>query len=337
MSALSQKARNMLHAKARRLAGADPVTKVDASSWTPPPPLNAGAQTGLRPVSPRAFKRGGAAKGEKAASHAGRVARKGVDAKINRNVKAANAELGKPHIGGMKKGGRLARADGGGGGGGNDEAAKAAAAAAYKEIIENGGKRAPAMKKGGRTHKDMGGLIDPRAAANAQMTDAANRAGVSPNRMNFQGVPRPGGIAGIGLKKGGKAANYTGGTRPTGGRIARKAGGRAKGKTNIVIAIGQPGQGQGQGAQPPQPMPPRPVPVAPAPPPQQGIPMPMAPPPGGPPPGMPPPPMAGGMPPGLPPMPRKAGGRTYRSYKDMDAGAGGGLGRLEKTEIEARK
>ena len=45
-----------------------------------------------------------------------------------------------------------------------------------------------------------------------------------------------------------------------------------------------------------------------------------------PPPGMPMPP------PGMP-MPRKAGGRTYRSYKDMDAGAGSGLGRLEKTEI----
>jgi hypothetical protein len=34
---------------------------------------------------------------------------------------------------------------------------------------------------------------------------------------------------------------------------------------------------------------------------------------------------------------RKAGGRTYRSYKDMDAGSGSGLGRLEKTEIAARK
>jgi len=34
---------------------------------------------------------------------------------------------------------------------------------------------------------------------------------------------------------------------------------------------------------------------------------------------------------------RKAGGKAYRSYKDMDAGAGSGMGRLEKTEIQARK
>ena len=78
----------------------------------------------------------------------------------------------------------------------------------------------------------------------------------------------------------------------------------------------------------PTPPPPRPVPV---PPPGAGGGMPM----GGMPPGMPmpmPAPPAGG-----PPMPRKAGGRTYRSYKDMDAGAGGGEGRLEKMEIQSRK
>jgi len=36
-------------------------------------------------------------------------------------------------------------------------------------------------------------------------------------------------------------------------------------------------------------------------------------------------------------MARKAGGKVYRTYKDMDAGAGSGVGRLEKTEIQKRK
>jgi hypothetical protein len=124
-----------------------------------------------------------------------------------------------------------------------------------------------------------------------------------------------------------------------GGRMARKGGGRtSKGKgTNINIII-SPGK-DGAGGMPPGPPPGMPMGMPPGPPP--GLP-PMMPPggappmmPPGPPPGMPP-----GMPPGLPPgigMPRKAGGRTYRSYKDMDVGAGSGLGRLEKTEIQRRK
>ena len=138
----------------------------------------------------------------------------------------------------------------------------------------------------------------------------------------------------VGRKKGGKVGNYEGGTRPTGGRMARKSGGRTKkGKTDIKIVIAA-----GGGRHPLENMPMMGGPIRPpaapvvAPPPAGGVPpMPM---------GMPP---AGGPAPG--PMPglmgRKTGGRvghrTYRSYKDMDAGSLGGMGRLEKTEIEKNK
>jgi len=135
----------------------------------------------------------------------------------------------------------------------------------------------------------------------------------------------------VGRKKGGGVFSGSGypdkipGVVP-GGRIARKSGGKAKGagKTNINIVIAGKPQG-GMEA----PMPPMPPPGGPA-----------APPPMGGAPGMPP-----GMPPGLPPAPpmggpgpmgRKAGGRAYKSYKDMDAGAGSGLGRLEKSEVAKR-
>ena len=142
----------------------------------------------------------------------------------------------------------------------------------------------------------------------------------------------------------GNKGNYEGGTRPTGGRIAkaeggavaRKSGGKTgKGKTNINIIIGSGHGGSGLPAMPPQ------MPQAIRPP---GM-MPPAPPPGSAPPGMPP-----GGPPGAPPMnpvmaglagmggggmPRKSGGRA-KSYKDMTASAANGEGRLQKTEIAER-
>lgn len=117
---------------------------------------------------------------------------------------------------------------------------------------------------------------------------------------------------------------YVEGTRPAGGRIARKSGGRTKGKTNIVINVGR---GHDQQPQMPVQAPTRPPVMAPPPPP--------APPMGGPPgmaggPPIPPPSMAQG------PMPRKRGGRTGDGKAGIDvhmtAGAGGGLGRLEKAK-----
>jgi hypothetical protein len=124
------------------------------------------------------------------------------------------------------------------------------------------------------------------------------------------------------------AGNYEGGTRPTGGRIARATGGKAgKGKTNIIIAINPHGAHADQGMMQQPGMPPMGRPPA--------QPVPVAPPMAGPPPGAMPPP--GGMPPmpvPVPPgmqMPRKRGGRTI-GIND-EGGAGSGVGRLEKAGL----
>lgn len=106
-----------------------------------------------------------------------------------------------------------------------------------------------------------------------------------------------------------------------GGRLERKTGGPAKGKTNINIIIGSPkGGDQGQPQSNVQPMPPPPMARPIMPPPQAGPPMP--------PPGMMPP---GGPGMGMPPMARKNGGRltTFPGYK-MDSGSLSGEGRLDK-------
>ena len=310
MSESAKSARKAAASKVQRLVGPDPRgAPIDASGYTPPDALDTGVQTGMRPVSKRQFKKGGKVIGKvhgaAAHHHAGRKPRKAggsamppVDRLINRDLKKANEYRdGSKHIGGMKKGGRIHKDVGGG--------------------------------------MDNGPMMDPRALAMKRMADS-NRAGV-PQAL-LQNVPatkrKHGGhishadeaadkklikkmVKGKALKcDGGSLAKETG-TRPTGGRMARKSGGAAgKGKTNVNIMIhphdaaGAPPMG---GMPPKPPMPPMGMPPGP----------PAGPPPMG---GMPP------MPP--PPMGRKAGGRTYRKEQDMDAGSGSGLGRLEKVQIQ---
>jgi len=282
MSDLSKKARAAMRAKASRMAsGSDPSRRVDASSWTPTEPLNADKKTGARPIRPRIYKNGGAVQGDRGPRRADKSPRSAAteiaNAKVNRNVPAANAEeFGKYHVGGFKKGGEA------------------------------------------RKKRDMGGpMQDPRATAQAAMQAASARSGTSPNRMEFG----PHGGKSMFLKKGGTAEK--------GDRAARKSGGRTKGKTNINIVIQQP---HPQGAQAPNNAPVRPPMPPPPPPSMPPPPMPMGAPPGGPGgPPIPPPSMAGGPGAGMPMMPRRSGGRTVAG---MTAGAGSGLGRLEKIQLQ---
>jgi hypothetical protein len=195
-------------------------------------------------------------------------------------------------------------------------------------------------KAGGRTKKGGGGgfgMDSPFKGKGGNMLDMGAQF-LSPAYSIARGkLPGMLGMltGALGKKSGGATkGNYEGGTRPTGGRIARKDGGKVKGKgkTNIHININTAPKPDAMGM--PMPLPPMPLKPPPGLPPAAAMGAPgMMPPAGGPP--MPP---AGGVPMGAPPMMgRKAGGRVHRSYKDMDAGAGGGLGRLEKTEIQKSK
>jgi hypothetical protein len=111
MSEDAKKHRAASKSKAHRMANGD-TGAVDASGWKPEgsvEPLHAEIKTGLRPVSKRAFKRGGEVKGEESKGHAGRAKRKsgGVTEIMNRDVKSANQSRdGHKHVGGLKDGGK---------------------------------------------------------------------------------------------------------------------------------------------------------------------------------------------------------------------------------------
>ena len=173
MEMIRKSSRKAAMEKAKRLSGGDPREKVDSSTFVPPDFMNPEVKTGLRPVSKRAFKRGGKVAhtlGTKAHHHAGKKPRKSggsalsATSLINRNVKEANES-------------------------------------------RDGANREPvgALKRGGRTQRDAGGMTgDPRAAMMQQM-QYSNRAGV-PSGL----IPSKGGFSSrlaksTGLKRGGAA------------------------------------------------------------------------------------------------------------------------------------
>ena len=113
--------------KLKSYKSTDPHTKVDSSDWTPAEPLNADVKTGMRPVSKRAYKRGGKVAHKIEGAHSkmrhDRKARKSggktgemplVDRFVNRDMHKANDyRSGEKHVGGMKTGGRAKKAIGG--------------------------------------------------------------------------------------------------------------------------------------------------------------------------------------------------------------------------------
>jgi len=340
MSTMSEEARSKAKSKVERLVRSDPHARVDASNYAPDGPMDAGVQTGERPISRRQFKRGGKVAGESAPARADRKPRANggraltADSLINRDVKAANEQRdGTKHVGGFKKGGRAHKDMGGLALPNWADAVSRKSGGRIGKMI--GGAMSPQDRMGLQQRATIPPATDPRVARPG-MAGAPQRPGIRPGvmmRKDGGKVHGPscacakcgGGRVG---KKGGGAIND--GTRPVAGRLARKGGGRAKKGTNVNIIITQP-----------QPKPAMPMPPA-------GIRPPGAPPVGmGQ--GMPPagtapmpPPGAQAIPPAGPLMQRATGGRANDGKLakpgayPIDAGAGGGLGRLEKAERAAR-
>ena len=115
---MAKKGREAMKSKARRLAG-EKDQKVDSSDWSPAPPLNAEAKTGMRPVSRRTYKKGGKVVGQEARKRADKPSRATggeiATAMMNKNLKEANEKRdGVKHVGALKHGGKAKYATGGG-------------------------------------------------------------------------------------------------------------------------------------------------------------------------------------------------------------------------------
>jgi hypothetical protein len=343
MSDMSRKARASMRSKARKMAGADPSKHVDASSWTPPENINSTMKTGARPIRARIYKHGGKIQGDRARrldrkprASGGRAA-DCVDAKVNRDVVAANAKLGKYHEGGYKKGGRLKR-DMGGMADPRATAQGALMAAANRSgtpqarmgSVPTGNTllRPGALAKGGTVYggtRPTGGRMPHAKGGTVVAKDdklkhqrASGGPASNPDRErvrdlimgNWPAKERAdsNGPAPIAKERGYEAKDRKGELTPA--KQPRARGGRTKGGSKINIIIAQPHPQQQQAAMPAGPVrpPAQPVPVPPPGMPPSGMPMGM--PMGGM--GMPPggaaPPMGGPPPAGLPPLQRAKGG-----------------------------
>lgn len=332
MYELAKSSREKMKAKARRLAS-EKTEKVDSSTWSPAPLLRAEVKTGARPIT--------------------KPSAKGIgESNAARDTKAA---IGDPTRGAFKRGGAVKDA------GVKNKAALGA--------IDPSPKRGPAghYNKGGKVGRAMGGkdpsyvgagsvtkddkpVMRPKDIQDTRQREPEAKDLYTPEQLKRleQGrkaggkkwiqaaIQKPGSLRkSLGVKEGekipakklAKAAEAPGkmGKRArlaqTLGKLGKKKGGAVTGLT-VVIADKRDKTPQ--------------APMLPGGPAMRGVPMP--------PPaamGAPPMPPAGGMPPAAPPpaqmpMGRKAGGRITKvasSYKDMEAGAATGEGRLQKTDI----
>lgn len=155
---------------------------VDASGWEVYDPLNADVKTGMRPVSRRAYKKGGKVEakpeGKMCGGRADRKKRQSggkaitANSLVNRNVKEANQERdGIKHVGALKNGGRAKKMGGGMlGEMAREERNKPNRLQTAANIVGMGGGILPAAlgaifakKDGGRAQRKSGGKVSKEA------------------------------------------------------------------------------------------------------------------------------------------------------------------------------
>lgn len=279
MSEHADKHRRANKAKAKRLAN-EHEGKVDASSYGPPSQELFGQQTYVHKPKARAFKHGGKVMGEEAKHHAGRkprcsggFAEGGPAARIGNRAPEGIGPVG---VSSRHPGINLPLPRKAGGRANFIGHAIKHPGALHEELHVPKGEKIPERKLEKAEHSS-----NPKERKRAQFAEElkgfrhkrADGGEVPQTRFNFAPVE-----AGEMAKAGGLKS---------GGRAERKAGGRAKGKTNINIVIAQhpPGgqaQAPGMGEPPPAPKPagmPMPMPAAQSP--TIGAPAPPMPPAGG--------------------------------------------------------